>query len=547
MSKIEEIKKARIAEIKADLAKYGIEGTTEVVYNPTYEELFQQETLPTLEGFEKGVATELGAVNVMTGVYTGRSPKDKFIVLDETSENTVWWTTPEYPNDNKKASQEAWDACKNLALNELSGKKLYVVDGFCGANKDTRMAVRFIVEVAWQAHFVTNMFIRPTAEELADFTPDFIVYNASKAKLTNYKELGLNSETAVVFNLTTREQVIINTWYGGEMKKGMFSMMNYFLPLKGIASMHCSANTDLNGENTAIFFGLSGTGKTTLSTDPKRLLIGDDEHGWDDNGVFNFEGGCYAKVINLDKESEPDIYNAIKRDALLENVTVREDATIDFADKSVTENTRVSYPIEHITNIVRPISAGPAAKNVIFLSADAFGVLPPVSILTSEQTKYYFLSGFTAKLAGTERGITEPTPTFSACFGQAFLELHPTKYAEELVKRMEAAGAKAYLVNTGWNGTGKRISIKDTRGIIDAILDGAILSAPTKKLPIFDFEIPTELPGVDPKILDPRDTYAEAAQWTAKAEDLAARFIKNFKKYENNEAGKALVAAGPQL
>ncbi len=547
MSKIEEIKKARIAEIKADLAKYGIKGTTEVVYNPTYEELFQQETLPTLEGFEKGVATELGAVNVMTGVYTGRSPKDKFIVLDETSENTVWWTTPEYPNDNKKASQEAWDACKNLALNELSGKKLYVVDGFCGANKDTRMAVRFIVEVAWQAHFVTNMFIRPTAEELADFTPDFIVYNASKAKLTNYKELGLNSETAVVFNLTSREQVIINTWYGGEMKKGMFSMMNYFLPLKGIASMHCSANTDLNGENTAIFFGLSGTGKTTLSTDPKRLLIGDDEHGWDDNGVFNFEGGCYAKVINLDKESEPDIYNAIKRDALLENVTVREDATIDFADKSVTENTRVSYPIEHITNIVRPISAGPAAKNVIFLSADAFGVLPPVSILTSEQTKYYFLSGFTAKLAGTERGITEPTPTFSACFGQAFLELHPTKYAEELVKRMEAAGAKAYLVNTGWNGTGKRISIKDTRGIIDAILDGAILSAPTKKLPIFDFEIPTELPGVDPKILDPRDTYAEAAQWTAKAEDLAARFIKNFKKYENNEAGKALVAAGPQL
>ena len=547
MSKIEEIKKARIAEIKADLAKYGIEGTTEVVYNPTYEELFQQETLPTLEGFEKGVATELGAVNVMTGVYTGRSPKDKFIVLDEKSENTVWWTTPEYPNDNKKASQEAWDACKTLALNELSGKKLYVVDGFCGANKDTRMAVRFIVEVAWQAHFVTNMFIRPTAEELADFTPDFIVYNASKAKLTNYKELGLNSETAVVFNLTTREQVIINTWYGGEMKKGMFSMMNYFLPLKGIASMHCSANTDLNGENTAIFFGLSGTGKTTLSTDPKRLLIGDDEHGWDDNGVFNFEGGCYAKVINLDKESEPDIYNAIKRDALLENVTVREDATIDFADKSVTENTRVSYPIEHITNIVRPISAGPAAKNVIFLSADAFGVLPPVSILTSEQTKYYFLSGFTAKLAGTERGITEPTPTFSACFGAAFLSLHPTKYAEELVKRMEAAGAKAYLVNTGWNGTGKRISIKDTRGIIDAILDGAILSAPTKKLPIFDFEIPTELPGVDPKILDPRDTYADAAQWTAKAEDLAARFIKNFKKYENNEAGKALVAAGPQL
>ncbi len=547
MSKIEEVKKARLAEIKADLAKYGIDGTTEVVYNPSYEELFEQETLPTLEGFERGVVTELGAVDVMTGVYTGRSPKDKFIVLDEKSKDTVWWTTPEYPNDNKPASEAAWEACKTLALSELSGKKLYVVDCFCGANKDTRMAVRFIMEVAWQAHFVTNMFIRPTAEDLESFTPNFIVYNASKAKLTNYKELGLNSETAVVFNITSREQVIINTWYGGEMKKGMFSMMNYFLPLQGIASMHCSANTDKNGENTAIFFGLSGTGKTTLSTDPKRLLIGDDEHGWDDNGVFNFEGGCYAKVINLDKESEPDIYNAIRRGALLENVTVDEAGKINFADKSVTENTRVSYPIDYIENIVKPISHGPAAKNVIFLSADAFGVLPPVSILNSEQTKYYFLSGFTAKLAGTERGITEPTPTFSACFGQAFLELHPTKYAEELVKRMEVSGAKAYLVNTGWNGTGKRISIKDTRGIIDAILDGAILKAPTKTLPIFDFEIPTELPGVDPKILDPRDTYANAEEWYTKAEDLASRFIKNFKKYENNEAGKALVAAGPHL
>ena len=547
MSKIEEIKEARLPEIKKSLEAYGIKGTTEVIYNPSYDELFKDETAPGLEGFEKGVATELGAVNVMTGVYTGRSPKDKFIVLDENSKDTVWWTTPEYKNDNKPASEEAWKAVKTLAVDELSNKKLYVVDGFCGANADTRMAVRFIVEVAWQAHFVTNMFIRPTAEELADFTPDFIVYNASKAKLANYKELGLNSETAVVFNITSREQVIINTWYGGEMKKGMFSMMNYFLPLKGIASMHCSANTDLEGKNTAIFFGLSGTGKTTLSTDPKRLLIGDDEHGWDDNGVFNFEGGCYAKVINLDKESEPDIYNAIRRDALLENVTVDAEGKIDFADKSVTENTRVSYPIDHIANIVRPISAGPAAKNVIFLSADAFGVLPPVSILTPEQTKYYFLSGFTAKLAGTERGITEPTPTFSACFGQAFLELHPTKYAEELVKRMQESGAKAYLVNTGWNGTGKRISIRDTRGIIDAILDGAILSAPTKKLPIFDFEIPTELPGVDSKILDPRDTYANAEEWTVKAKDLAERFINNFKKFENHPLGKALVAAGPHI
>ena len=530
-----------------NLSKYGITGTTEIVYNPSYETLFEEETKPELEGYEKGQESELGAVNVMTGIYTGRSPKDKFIVEDENSKDTVWWTTDEYKNDNHKASKEAWAAVKDLAIKELSNKKLYVVDAFCGANKDTRMAIRFIVEVAWQAHFVTNMFIKPTEEELKDFEPDFVVYNASKAKVENYKELGLNSETAVVFNITSREQVIVNTWYGGEMKKGMFSMMNYFLPLKGIASMHCSANTDLNGENTAIFFGLSGTGKTTLSTDPKRLLIGDDEHGWDDNGVFNFEGGCYAKVINLDKESEPDIYNAIRRDALLENVTLDAEGKIDFADKSVTENTRVSYPINHIKNIVRPISSAPAAKNVIFLSADAFGVLPPVSILTEAQTQYYFLSGFTAKLAGTERGITEPTPTFSACFGQAFLELHPTKYAEELVKKMEKNGAKAYLVNTGWNGTGKRISIKDTRGIIDAILNGDILNAPTKQIPYFNFEVPTELTGVDTGILDPRDTYADASEWEAKAKDLAERFIKNFAKYEGNEAGKALVSAGPQI
>ncbi len=532
---------------EVNLSKYGITGTTEIVRNPSYELLFKEETKPGLEGFEKGQVSELGAVNVMTGEYTGRSPKDKFIVVDENSKDTVWWTSDEYKNDNHPATQETWNTVKEIALNELSNKKLYVVDAFCGANKDTRMAIRFIMEVAWQAHFVTNMFIRPTEEELKDFEPDFIVYNASKAKVENYKELGLNSETAVVFNITSREQVIINTWYGGEMKKGMFSMMNYYLPLKGIASMHCSANTDMNGENTAIFFGLSGTGKTTLSTDPKRLLIGDDEHGWDDNGIFNFEGGCYAKVINLDKESEPDIYHAIKCNALLENVTLDADGKIDFTDKSVTENTRVSYPITHINNIVRPVSSAPAAKQVIFLSADAFGVLPPVSILTPEQTQYYFLSGFTAKLAGTERGITEPTPTFSACFGQAFLELHPTKYAEELVKRMQKSGAKAYLVNTGWNGTGKRISIRDTRGIIDAILNGDILNAPTKKIPYFNIEVPTELPGVDKNILDPRDTYADAAEWDAKAKDLAQRFIKNFAKYEGNEAGKALVTAGPQI
>ena len=530
-----------------DLKQYGITGATEVVHNPSYEYLFDEEMKPELTGYDKGQLTELDAVNVMTGEFTGRSPKDKFLVVDENSKDTVWWTSEAYPNDNHPATKETWEAVKKLAQEELSNKKLYVVDAFCGANKDTRMAVRFIMEVAWQAHFIRNMFIKPTDEELKNFKPDFVVYNASKAKVKNFKELGLNSETAVVFNITSREQVIINTWYGGEMKKGMFSMMNYYLPLKGIAAMHCSANTDMKGENTAIFFGLSGTGKTTLSTDPKRLLIGDDEHGWDDKGVFNFEGGCYAKVINLDKDSEPDIYNAIKRNALLENVTVDKNGKIDFSDKSVTENTRVSYPIDHIKNIVKPISAAPPAKSVIFLSADAFGVLPPVSILTPEQTKYYFLSGFTAKLAGTERGITEPTPTFSACFGQAFLELHPTKYGQELVKKMEKSGAKAYLVNTGWNGSGKRISIKDTRGIIDAILGGAIKTAPTKKIPMFNLEVPTELTGVDPKILDPRDTYKDVSEWEKKAKDLAQRFIKNFKKYETNDEGKALVAAGPQL
>ena len=534
-----------------NLRKYGISGVKEILYNPTYEVLYNEETKPGLEGFDKGQVTELGAINVMTGVYTGRSPKDKYIVYDNTTKEgkkgEIWWTTEGYPNDNHKMSVATWKEVKKLAVKELSGKRLFVVDGFCGTHADTRMKVRFIMEVAWQAHFVTNMFIRPKNQKEFDQEPDFVVYCASKAEVKNYEALGLRSSTCVAFNVTSREQVILNTWYGGEMKKGMFSMMNYYLPLKGIAAMHCSANTDMNGENTAIFFGLSGTGKTTLSTDPKRLLIGDDEHGWDNKGVFNFEGGCYAKVIKLDKESEPDIYNAIRRDALLENVTVDANGKIDFNDKSVTENTRVSYPIYHIEKIVRPESHGPAAKQVIFLSADAFGVLPPVSILTPEQTKYYFLSGFTAKLAGTERGITEPTPTFSACFGQAFLELHPTKYAEELVKKMKKSGAKAYLVNTGWNGTGKRISIRDTRGIIDAILNGAIDKAPTKVIPYFDFKVPTKLEGVDTGILDPRDTYANPAEWEEKAKDLAARFIKNFHKYESNKAGQALVKAGPKL
>ena len=533
-----------------DLTKYGITGSTVIAHNPSYEFLFEEETKAGLEGYEVGQVTELGAVNVMTGIFTGRSPKDKYIVDDAQSHDKVWWTTEEYKNDNHPMSEEVWAKIKDIAVKELSNKKLYVVDAYCGANEATRLAVRFVLEVAWQAHFIKNMFIQPTEAELETFEPNFVIYNASKAKVENYQELGLNSETCVAFNTTSREQCIINTWYGGEMKKGMFSMQNYYLPLQGIASMHCSANTDMEGKNTAIFFGLSGTGKTTLSTDPKRLLIGDDEHGWDDEGVFNLEGGCYAKVINLDKESEPDIYNAIRRNALLENVTVDAEGKIDFADKSVTENTRVSYPIDHITNIVKKVngkSAGPDAKQVIFLSADAFGVLPPVSILNPEQTKYYFLSGFTAKLAGTERGITEPTPTFSACFGQAFLELHPTKYAEELVKKMQKSGAKAYLVNTGWNGTGKRISIRDTRGIIDAILNHSIDEAPTKQIPYFDFTVPTQLDGVAWGILDPRDTYQDRGEWDKKAQDLAARFIKNFKKYETNEAGKALVAAGPKL
>ena len=530
-----------------DLSQYGIKDAKEIIYNPSYDELYKAETNPSLTGFEVGQITELGAINVMTGIYTGRSPKDKFFVMDETSKDTIWWTSDEYKNDNKPVTKETWEALKKLASEQLSNKSLYVVDTFCGANENTRLKIRFICEVAWQAHFVKNMFIRPTETELDNYgEPDFVVLNAAKAKINNYKELGLNSETAIVFDLTEKVQIILNTWYGGEMKKGMFSYMNYLLPLKGIASMHCSANTNAKGD-TAIFFGLSGTGKTTLSTDPKRELIGDDEHGWDDEGIFNFEGGCYAKVINLDKENEPDIWNAIRRDALLENVTVDENGKIDFNDKSVTENTRVSYPIYHIENIVKPVSKASAAKQVIFLSADAFGVLPPVSILTPEQTKYYFLSGFTAKLAGTERGITEPTPTFSACFGAAFLSLHPTKYGEELVKRMEQSGAKAYLVNTGWNGTGKRISIKDTRGIIDTILDGSIDKAPTKKIPYFNFEVPTHLPEVDPKILDPRDTYANANEWNEKAKDLAGRFIKNFVKFTGNDSGKALVAAGPEL
>lgn len=529
------------------LEKYGIVNVAEVIYNPSYDFLYNEELSPALKGYEKGQLSELGAVNVMTGEFTGRSPKDKYIVKDAVTENTVWWNSDKAANDNKPISQTTWNALKENTVQQLSGKKLYVVDAFCGANEDTRLKVRFIMEVAWQAHFVKNMFIRPTDAELEHFgEPDFVVMNGSKTSFKDYAAHGLNSEVYVAFNLTEKIQLIGGTWYGGEMKKGLFSMMNYYLPLKGMASMHCSANKGADGD-VAVFFGLSGTGKTTLSTDPKRELIGDDEHGWDDSGVFNFEGGCYAKTIDLSAENEPDIFGAIKKDALLENVTLDASGKIDFKDGSVTQNTRVSYPIYHIDNIVRPVSKAGHATKVIFLTADAFGVMPPVSKLTPEQTKYYFLSGFTAKLAGTERGVTQPEPTFSACFGKAFLSLHPTKYGEELVKKMEQHNATAYMVNTGWNGTGKRISIKDTRAIIDAILDGSIEKAETKVIPVFNFEVPTALHDVNPAILDPRDTYADATEWETKATDLAARFIKNFVQYTDNEEGKNLVAAGPQL
>ncbi|MGI9277002.1 MAG: phosphoenolpyruvate carboxykinase (ATP) [Endozoicomonas sp.] len=534
-------------ELKEEaLAEVGIQNVQEIVYNPSYDQLFEEETRPELEGYERGVVTELGAVSVDTGIFTGRSPKDKWIVDDETTRDTIWWTSDHSRNDNKRIDQETWTHLKGRVTEQLSGKRLFVIDGFCGANPDTRLSIRIITEVAWQAHFVKNMFIRPSEEELKTFKPDFVVMNGAKTTNDQWQEQGLNSENFVAFNLTERIQVIGGTWYGGEMKKGMFAVMNYLLPLRGIASMHCSANVGEKGD-TAVFFGLSGTGKTTLSADPKRALIGDDEHGWDDDGIFNFEGGCYAKTIKLSRENEPEIYDAIRRDALLENVTVSAEGKIDFDDGSKTENTRVSYPIEHIENIVKPVSKAGHAKKVIFLTADAFGVLPPVSKLTPEQTKYHFLSGFTAKLAGTERGITEPTPTFSSCFGAAFLTLHPTKYAEELVKKMEEHGATAYLVNTGWNGTGKRISIKATRAIIDAIMDGSIDETQTEDLPYFGLHVPQSVPGVDDGILNPQDTYEDSGEWDRKARDLADRFITNFNKFTDNEEGKALVAAGPQI
>jgi phosphoenolpyruvate carboxykinase (ATP) len=537
--------------IISDLSRYGIFNVEQIYHNISYEELYLHETDRSLKGYEKGFETSTGAIAVDTGEFTGRSPKDKYIVREPSSENHVWWTTPVTKNDNKPISPEIWESVKQTAVMQLSGKKLYVMDCFCGANPDTRLKVRFILEVAWQAHFVKNMFIRPTDEELIGFKPDFVTFTASKATNRLWKEQGLNSEVIVAFNLGEGMSVILGTWYGGEMKKGIFSVMNYFMPLRNVASMHCSANVG-EKDDTAIFFGLSGTGKTTLSADPKRALIGDDEHGWDDNGVFNFEGGCYAKTIQLSSEREPDIFHAIKRDALLENVVFDESTgEIDYDDDAKTENTRVSYPIYHIDNIVKPVSRAGHAKKIIFLTADAFGVLPPVAKLTHEQAQYHFLSGFTAKLAGTERGVTTPQPTFSACFGAAFLLLHPTKYAEELVRKIEKYGATAYLVNTGWiggpYGTGKRIDLPSTRAIIDSILDGSIENEEYENMPVFNLAIPINVRGVENKFLNPRNSWPEATDWDNAARELAGKFIANFEKYTDTQHGKDLVAAGPLL
>jgi len=529
----------------SNLARHGISTAAEVVHNPGYDLLFKDETSSERTGFDIGALTALGAVAVDTGDFTGRSPKDKYFVKDDTTRDTIWWSD-QGKNDNKPLSQEIWSHLKSIVGRQLSGKRLFVDDLYCGADPDTRLSVRFVTEVAWQSHFVKNMFIRPTTQELKDFVPDFMVLNGSKATNPDWYAQGLNSENFVAFNMTERVQLIGGTWYGGEMKKGLFSVMNYLLPQRGIASMHCSANVGKKGD-VAIFFGLSGTGKTTLSTDPKRQLIGDDEHGWDDNGVFNFEGGCYAKTINLSKEHEPDIYGAIRRDALLENVVVDRDGNVDFNDASKTENTRVSYPIYHIDNIVKPVSRASHASKVIFLTADAFGVLPPVARLTPQQAEYYFLSGYTSKLAGTERGVTEPTPTFSACFGAAFLSLHPTQYAKVLNGRMATANATAYLVNTGWNGTGKRISIKDTRAIIDAILSGELDSRDSIKIPYFNLATPTTLSNISQGILDPRNTYQNSTEWDSRGKALAEKFIDNFVQFTDTAVGKILVAAGPHI
>lgn len=539
------------SKILKDLEKIGIRDVEDVFYNLSYDELYKQESQPDLEGYEKPYMTNLGAYTVDTGIFTGRSPKDKYIVKDAVTEDKIWWASPEKKgSDNKPINKEIWQHLLSLCQKQLSRKEVYVLDAFCGANENTRIKLRVITEVAWQAHFCKNMFIRPTEEELKDFEPDFVLLNACKCVNPDWKKQGLNSEVFVAFNPTEKMAVIGGSWYGGEMKKGLFSMMNYYLPLKEIASMHCSANMGKD-KKTAIFFGLSGTGKTTLSTDPERALIGDDEHGWDDEGIFNYEGGCYAKCIDLSQEKEPEIYGAIKRDALLENVVIDDKGVIDFKSAEKTENTRVSYPIYHIDNIVKPKSKGGHPDKIIFLSADAFGVLPPVAKLTNEQAMYYFLSGYTAKLAGTERGVKEPQPTFSSCFGAAFLLLHPTCYAELLSKKMKEHGATAYLVNTGWSGgsygVGSRISLKATRKIISAILDGSLDKAEYEVLKPFNLQIPKQVEGVDSLILNPINTWKDKAEYQKMSETLAKSFIKNFKNFTDTPNGEALIQAGPIL
>jgi phosphoenolpyruvate carboxykinase (ATP) len=536
--------------LKEDLFRLGITDVKDVSYNLSFDELFRRETDPLLTGLERSVMTELGALSVDTGKHTGRSPKDKYFIDEPSSSQHVWWSTPENGSDNRRLSPEVWAHLKELAQKQLSGKRVYVMDGFCGTNKETRICVRLVTEVAWMAHFFKNMFIRPTEEELKSFKPDWTILHACKMVCADFKKFGMNSEAFAAFHIGERMTCIGGTWYGGEIKKGIFTVMNYFLPLKGVGSFHCSANMGDKGD-TALFFGLSGTGKTTLSADPKRRLIGDDEHGWDDEGVFNFEGGCYAKCINLSKEKEPDIYHAIKRDALLENLVIDAAGRIDFRSEVKTENTRVSYPIYHIHNIVKPVSKGGHPKRVIFLSCDAYGVLPPVVCLTKEQAMYHFLSGYTAKLAGTELGVTEPQATFSSCFGQAFLSLHPIRYGRILAEKMEKHGAKAYAVNTGWvagkYGVGYRMDIVQTRAIIDAILNGEIDHGPFETMPLFNVQIPKAVKGVDPKLLNPRNAWADKNEYDAVCRKLAESFVKNFKKFEDDPAAKALVAAGPQL
>jgi phosphoenolpyruvate carboxykinase (ATP) len=538
-------------KLLAQLAQLGITNPQKIYHNLSYDELYQHEINPNLTGFDKAYQTKSGALSVDTGIFTGRSPKDKYIVMDDETRNNVWWAGEgRKGSDNKPINMEIWNHLKGLSQEQLNNKDIYVMDGYCGANEDTRLKIRFVTEVAWQAHFVKNMFIRPSDEEVNGFEPDFVVLNSCKTVNPNWKEQGLHSENYVAFNLTERMALIGGTWYGGEMKKGIFSVMNYYLPLKGIAAMHCSANQGKAGD-TAIFFGLSGTGKTTLSTDPNRALIGDDEHGWDANGVFNFEGGCYAKCIDLSEEKEPDIFHAIKRDALLENLVIDNEGNIDFTSSAKTENTRVSYPIYHIDNIVKPVSKGTHPRKVIFLSADAFGVLPPVSILNKEQTMYYFLSGYTAKLAGTEVGVVTPQPTFSSCFGAAFLLLHPTKYAEELAKKLTEHNATAYLVNTGWTGggygVGKRISLKDTRTIISAILNDELLDCETEIVKPFNLSIPKHINNINDAILNPQNSWEDKNAYNENAEQLAKFFIKNFESFTDTENGKSLVPFGPTL